>query len=247
MRRLPPITKNLLIINVLAFLAYLVFQSRGVDLNNELGLHYFQSEKFMPYQFITYMFLHGGWEHIFFNMFALWMFGGIVEQTVGAKRFIIYYFVCGIGAGICQEVAQFIHFQNLEIIQETYHGEQIDCVLLENYVEVELNNYLSLWTCVGASGAIYGILLAFGMYYPNERMFIIPIPFPIKAKYLVVGYAVIECMATITSNHDGIAHIAHLGGMVFGLLLILYWRYKDNRNQGGGAVYVSFDSYNRNY
>lgn len=243
MRNIPPITKNLLIINILCFAAYLVFQYRGVDLNDMLGLHYFKSSSFAPYQFITYMFMHGDWMHLFFNMFALWMFGGIIEQTFGAKRFVIYFLVCGIGAGLCQEVAQYFEYSGIDIVQ-AYHPR------LHRMVDAYKTNLglAPLANCLGASGYIYGILLAFGMCYPNERMFIIPIPFPIKAKYLVLGYAVIEVMAEVTRAQDGIAHIAHLGGMLFGMLLILYWRHQNKkRNNKGNTVYVNFDNYNRRY
>lgn len=248
MRTIPPITKNLLIINILAFVAKYVLELRGIDLEQLLGLHFFLSEGFRPWQFITYMFMHSSLEHIFFNMFALWMFGCIIEQTQGPKRFITYYLACGIGAGLCQELAQFIHYQSLDIITVNTLSGATECVMLDGYdLPVELRSYLLHWNCVGASGAVYAILLAFGMYYPNERMFIIPIPFPIKAKYLVVGYAVIELMALLTRANDGVAHIAHLGGMIFGVFLIILWRRMDNRNRGGGATYVTFDSYNRNY
>ncbi len=244
MRTIPPIVKNLLIINILAFAAIFVFEkSQGIDLNHLLGLHFVRGEHFAPWQFITYMFMHEGWEHLFFNMFALWMFGGIIERTLGFKRFLIYYFVCGIGAGICQEIAQLIQYSDVTVIQ-AYHP--LKHHLVDAYQAIDGIN--PIMGCVGASGAIYGILLAFGMIYPNERMFIIPIPFPIKAKYLVLGYAVIELMSVLTRAHDGVAHVAHLGGMIFGILLILFWRKQDNkRNNGGGATYVSFDNYNRGY
>ncbi|MCQ2223783.1 MAG: rhomboid family intramembrane serine protease [Bacteroidaceae bacterium] len=242
MRQMTPAVKNLLIINVLCFAAFFVLEhSRGIDLNNLLGLHFILASDFMPYQFVSYMFMHSDIMHLFFNMFALWMFGCIIEQTMGTKRFLTYYFVCGIGAGICQEVAQFVHYSMLEhadvamSLNGLVHGQ---FVLTENGA-MDIN----WWSTVGASGAVYGILLAFAMYYPNNEMFIIPIPFPIKAKYLVLGYAVIEVLEAINRSNDHIAHMAHLGGMLFGLLLILYWRNKNKRR--GNTQYVSFDSYNR--
>lgn len=249
MRNIPTITKNLLIINLLMFVAGWALIGHGYDLNEMLGLHFFMADEFRPYQFLTYMFMHGGWEHLFFNMFALWMFGGIIERTLGPQRYILYYLVCGIGAGLCQELAQYIHYLQLDLVDVQNFGQTVKCVNLEGYSRpVMLSSYLSLWNCVGASGSIYGILLAFGMLYPNERMFIIPIPVPIKAKYLVLGYAVIELMDVLTSAHDGVAHIAHLGGMIFGVLLILYWRSQDNRNnRSGGATYVTFDSNYQRY
>lgn len=245
MRQMTPIVKNLLIINILCFAATWVLQTRGIDLENICGLHFLLASDFQPFQFVTYMFMHGGLMHLALNMFALWMFGCVMEQTMGFKRFLTYYLICGIGAGICQEVAQFVHYSMMEHVDVALnngalvHGKFV----LTEYGAMDIN----WWSTVGASGSIYGILLAFAMYYPNNEMFIIPIPFPIKAKYLVLGYAVIEVMDVLTRSNDNVAHIAHLGGMVFGLLLILYWRYTDNhgRRSGGGAQYVSFDSYNR--
>ncbi len=249
MRGIPPVVKNLLIINFLVFIAgEFVLPRQGINLDEYCSLHFFMAEEFYPHQFITYMFLHGSIEHILLNMFALWMFGGIIERTLGTNRFIIFYLVCGIGAGICQEVAQYIHYLNLDVFDVPQGDGFIKCITLEGYDRpVSLASYLSHWSCVGASGCIYGILLAFGMLYPNERMFIFPIPVPIKAKYFVCVYAVIEIMSVVTRAHDGVAHIAHLGGMVFALLLILYWRNKEKKKrQGGGATFVSFDNYRRN-
>lgn len=214
-QQLPPITKNLLIINILMYAASYVLKRYAVDLNSLLGLHFFMASDFRLHQIFTYLFMHGNFEHLFFNMFALWMFGGLIEQMLGQKRFLTYYLVCGIGAGLMQELAQFIHLLVVLPDYQIYNAE-------------ELADALNLWNTVGASGAIYGILLAFGMLLPEERMFIIPIPVPIKAKYFVVGYAVIELMSAMLRSNDGVAHMAHLGGMLFGLLLLLHWR-----NPGG--------------
>jgi len=208
---MPPITKNLLIINILAFAAAFVAQRYGIELNSLFGLHFFMASDFRVYQFVTYLFMHGSFEHLFFNMFALWMFGRIIEQVMGQKRFLIYYMVCGIGAGLVQELAQYIHY--LTILPD-----------LPPVPHEQLAEALNGWNTVGASGAIYGILLAFGMLFPDERMFIIPIPVPIKAKYFVVGYAVIELMSALLRSNDQVAHMAHLGGMLFGLFLLLHWR-----------------------
>ena len=249
MRNIPTVTKNLLLVNIIAFVATWLLQIRGIDLNDVCGLHYFMAADFHPWQLVTYMFLHSGFMHILFNMFALWMFGVVIEQTQGPRRFLIYYLVCGLGAGVCQEIVQYIHYLQLDLVQVNYMGQMTDCVLVDGYDRpILLSSYLNAWSCVGASGAVYGVLLAFGLYYPNERMFIIPIPFPIKAKYFVVGYAVIEVLEALTRPGDGVAHVAHLGGMFFGLLLILYWRNRDNHSsRGGGATYVSFDSYNKRF
>lgn len=216
MNNMPPITKNLLIINVLAFASIYVARLYGIDLQNVLGLHFFLANDFHFYQFITYMFMHAGIEHLFFNMFAVWMFGRIMEQTFGQKRYLIYYFTCGIGAGLLQELVQYVSFlsQGLEGYSQISMAG----------ITMEMGDFLNRWTTVGASGAVYGILLSFGMTYPEERMFIFPLPVPIKAKFFVIGYAAIELFSALGRSSDGVAHFAHLGGMLFGLLLILYWR-----------------------
>lgn len=222
MNNIPTITKNLLIVNVVVFLATYLFRTMGVDLNNVLGLHFFLAPDFHIYQLFTYMFAHGGFSHIFFNMFALWMFGCIVERTWGPKKFLTYYIVCGVGAGLFQELAQLAQFAQFYFIA----SEQLPHFTLAQTMKVANANaaFLNLWTTVGASGAVYGILLAFGMLYPEERIFIFPLPVPIKAKWFVMGYAAIELFMAYSSTGDGVAHLAHLGGMVFGFFLIRYWR-----------------------
>ena len=223
-RDTPPITKNLIIINVLVYMAQLVFEQRGTDLASLAGLHYVLAGDFHVFQFFTYMFLHGSLTHLFFNMFSLWRFGRIIERTMGPRRFLLYYFVCGVGAGLCQEL-----WQTGEYFMEglaDYQWVNIGGALLP------VGEYLNYWTTIGASGACYGILLAFGMTFPEERLMLLIPPIPVKAKYFVVGYAAIELFAAFGSDSN-IAHFAHLGGMLFGLLLILWWRRKD-RNPGGG-------------
>ena len=222
---MPTVTKNLLIINILFFLGTFVAKTYGVDLNFLLGLHYFQSDHFNISQIFTYMFMHGGFSHLFFNMFALWMFGRILETVWGPRKFLIYYLVCGIGAGLVQEIVQFIEVQGY--LSEAYAQAQTYGMTLTKDILQQLFNRMP--STVGASGAVYGILLAFGMSFPNEKLFIIPFPFPIKAKFFVIGYAVIELFAAVGNNpNDNVAHFAHLGGMIFGLILILYWRKKGN-------------------
>lgn len=219
-------TKNLLIVNFLAFAATWVLELRGIDLTQLLGLHFFLASDFQIYQFFTYMFLHGGFTHIFFNMFALWMFGSVIERVWGPKKFIFYYIVCGIGAGITQELVQYA----------TYTIEGISAYQYVNAggFQMTTDAYINLWTTIGASGAVYGILLAFGMIFPNERLFIIPFPFPIKAKWLIVGYIAIELFSAMTGPGDGVAHMAHLGGMLFGFLLIRYWQKHPDSSQSFG-------------
>ncbi len=214
MRSIPTVTKNLLIINIIAFIASLVLAGKGIDLNNIFGLHFFMASDFHLYQFFTYMFMHGGWEHIFFNMFALWMFGCVVENVWGPKKFLFYYILCGIGAGFVQEIAQLVS------LCITYHFSLGDVFSLRDELAVALNG----WTTVGASGAIYAVLLAFGMIFPNERIFIFPLPIPIKAKWFVMFYVVVELFSAMGSGgNDNVAHFAHLGGMLFGFILIRYW------------------------
>lgn len=226
---MPPITKNLLICNVLAFLALIVAeQVYGIDLNDVLGLHFFLATDFHVYQLFTYMFMHAGWEHIILNMFMLWMFGAVIENTFGAKRFLFYYIFCGIGAGLMQEMAQFAWiFSKIAPDYGFANAFQVMAGLGQ-----ELNGL----TTVGASGAIYALLLAFGMLFPEEKMFIIPIPIPIKAKWMVMGSIAIELFSALGAPGDQVAHIAHLGGMVFGFFLIRHWR----RSAGGYGS--SFDA-----
>lgn len=237
MRNIPTVTKNLLILNVLAYLVGMLFGNRAGGLNDLFGLHFFLAPDFGLYQLVTYMFMHASLSHLFFNMFALWMFGCIVERTWGARKFLVYYMVCGIGAGLLQEMAQFVQFYM--IAAESIHGFSVSQIMT---VAKASAAGINLWTTVGASGAIYGILLAFGMLYPEERMFIFPLPVPIKAKFFVVGYAAIELFMAFSISGDDVAHLAHLGGMLFGFLLIRYWRRHPGRgyNRVGGRQF--FDS-----
>ena len=216
MRNIPVITKNLLIINVLVFVATYALRGLNIDLDTLLGLHFILAPDFRVWQFVTYMFMHGGVTHLLMNMFMLWMFGMVVENVWGPKKFLFYYMVCGLGAGVCQELAQY----------GTYVVEglaQYETVRIANSI-IPMSEYLNMMNTVGASGAIYGVLLAFGMLFPEERMFIIPIPVPIKAKWIVIGSVVVELFSAIGTSNDGVAHLAHLGGMLFGFILIRYWK-----------------------
>lgn len=226
-----PITKNLLIINVLCFLAQQVMHLYGIDLTDALGLHFVLAESFGPWQLVSYMFLHGSWAHLFFNMFSLWMFGSLIERTLGARRFLIYFFVCGIGAGICQEL-----WQTAEYFY--YHLSTYERVVTSTGL-ISMASYLNQWTTIGASGACYGVLLAFGMLYPNERIMLLLPPIPMKAKYFVAGYAVIEVWSAYASN-DNVAHLAHLGGMLFGWLLLHIWRKQTQRKQWGNGGWTQW-------
>ena len=234
-------TKNLLIVNFLTFVATWVLQLRGIDLTQLLGLHFFLASDFHFYQFFTYMFLHGGFTHIFFNMFALWMFGAVIERVWGSRKFIFYYICCGVGAGVAQELVQYVNYsiEGLAAYQYVNAGG----------VQMTTDAYINLWTTIGASGAVYAILLAFGMIFPNERLFIIPFPFPIKAKWLVAGYIVIELFSAMSGPGDGVAHMAHLGGMLFGFLLIRYWQKHPDSSQrfGRSRGQEFFESMKRRY
>lgn len=223
MNNLPTVTKNLLIINVLCFFGMLVAKRYGIDVENLLGLHFFLASDFNLSQLISYMFMHANFQHIFFNMFAVWMFGRVLEQVWGPKRFLTYYLICGIGAGLIQELVQY-----LEYAFTLSNYDSVNLGIAGGIIPME--EYLNMMTMVGASGAVYGILLAFGMLFPNSQMFIFPLPFPIKAKYFVIGYAVLELFLGLGGG-DGVAHFAHLGGMLFGLILIIYWRKKNGNQQ----------------
>ena len=232
MNNIPPVTKNLLIVNVLAFIACLLSGADpygGYALNDVLGLHFFKATDFHLYQLFTYMFMHASWSHIFFNMFALWMFGCVVERVWGPRKFLFYYISCGVGAGLIQELAQFVSIYSDLAAQGL------------TFAQINPASFNGL-TTVGASGAIYAILLAFGMIFPEERIFIFPLPIPIKAKWLVMLYAGIELYSAMNTTGDNVAHLAHLGGMLFGFFMIRYWQKHpgENYNNNGGRQF--FDS-----
>lgn len=237
MHYMPPVTKNLLIINVLFFLGRYVASLYGIDLDDVLGLHFVLASHFHLYQVLTYMFMHASWAHIFFNMFAVWMFGVAIENAMGSRRYLLYYLTCGLGAAMTQEVVQFVQY--------AYNGLDAYEQIRTAGAVMAMGDYLNLWTTVGASGAVYGILLAFGMTFPDNRIFIFPLPVPIKAKYFVAGYAVIELLSGFGSSNDGVAHFAHLGGMLFGLLLLLYWRNGGGRSNNNSHWYDQGGHYDR--
>lgn len=212
-RVLPDVVKHLLIINVLMYLATITLERFGIDMTGLFGLHFFKASDFRIYQFVTYMFMHGSFAHLFFNMFALWMFGNTLENLWGSQRFLLFYLVCGLGAGLCQELVQYIQYTStLADYTSVNTGSQV----------IPMAAYLNRMTTVGASGAVYGLLLAFGMMFPDSRIYLYFL-LPIKAKWFVIGYAVIELFSGLAGS-DNIAHFAHLGGMLFGLILILYWK-----------------------
>jgi len=268
---LPPVVKNLIIINTLFFLATLALRRFHIDLINILGLHYPGASGFRIYQFATYMFMHGGWAHIFFNMFALWMFGNLIENVWGGKKFLIFYLLTGLGSGIVYIF--WIHFslgKNLDMLNaiishptvpavEAYFHEygfrlnelttalsQSDLNLFNHNMNLLANgsaastdiqqiiSFLSTYKAeminemvvIGASGAIFGLLLAFGMMFPNMLIYLY-FAIPIKAKWFVIGYGLIELFSGIRNKPgDNVAHFAHIGGMLVGFLIIMYWKKK---------------------
>jgi membrane associated rhomboid family serine protease len=197
-----PVVLNLIIINALVFVAQLVFDSSGLDitggqqlgwLTSRIGLWSYNTGLFEPYQLVTHMFALGGFFHILFNMYALWIFGSVLERTWGPKRFLIFYFICGLAAGITEMFLVPIGF------------------------------------AVGASGAVMGLLAGFAYTYPNVQFYILPIPFPIKAKYLAALYAAFDLFGQFSGYGGKVAHFAHLGGLVMGFILVIIWKKTDRK------------------
>lgn len=239
--QIPVVTKNLIIINFIVWLAMFVLPSRlGAGLEDFGGLHYFKAADFNPAQLITYMFMHstGGFAHILFNMFSLWMFGTIIERTMGAGRFIFYYLSCGIGAALIQELVWALTWEDT-FSRLLANANHVDYPEMKAYLQLmsdspEVKHMLNSLVTIGASGAIYGVFLAYGMLFPNQMVYLYFL-FPIKAKWMMVGMVVIELligMSEAAGKPDGVAHFAHLGGMIFGFLILLYWKKKGTF--GGG-------------
>jgi membrane associated rhomboid family serine protease len=221
--QLPEIIKNLLIINGLLFFATITLDNFGIDLNKLLALHQFQSPNFRPHQLITHFFMHGDFTHLFFNMFAIWMFGKTLENIWGAKRFLTFYIITALGAA-----AIHIFVIQYQIFQLAESSEMLDLAKKGLYNTSNINSLrltqLVSTPTVGASGELFGILLAFGMLFPNTLLYIY-FAIPIKVKYFVIIYGALELYAGISNNPaDNVAHFAHLGGMLFGYLLLKYWQ-----------------------
>lgn len=226
MSDLPVVTKNIIIINILVWLATLALPRIGIDLVDLLGLHVIGASSFHLHQLLTYMFMHDphSFTHVFFNMFAVFMFGRILENLWGPKRFLLYYIITGLGAAITQELVWIYNLQD---------------IFMSNYQQVNLGGgqlmpvqqYLNLYVTIGASGSVFGILLAFGMLFPNIPLYIMFIPIPIKAKYFVIFYGLAELfMGVANFGGDNVAHFAHLGGMLFGFIMIYMWKKKNKTN-----------------
>ncbi|MFM7710629.1 MAG: rhomboid family intramembrane serine protease [Ferruginibacter sp.] len=218
MQRFTPVVLNLIIINTLVFFAQAVFEgpTAPIDITDYFALHHYKSEQFKPHQLITHMFLHGGLFHLLFNMLALWMFGSMMERVWGPKRFIQFYFICGIVAGVAQMINYAVTYQDIDaMVLQTNDWELYQEALRRN-------------ATVGASGAIMGVLAAYAYTFPNTELFIMPIPFPIKAKWAIMGIIALDVFGGVASTpNDNIAHFAHVGGALCGLLIVWIW----NRNR----------------
>jgi membrane associated rhomboid family serine protease len=234
---MPPVVKNLIFINILMLLAYYVAGSTlNIDLNRLLGIYFPKSDQFKPIQILTHMFMHGNPMHLIFNMFALYMFGQILEQVWGPKRFFIYYIITGLGAALTYEVViavQYVKIMNIitpEQLQEVLDNGNTYFTQGKGYLDPVMKELQSiLYTpTVGASGAVFGILLAFGVLFPNTQLMLLFPPIPIRAKYFVAIYGGIELYLAVTQPGSSIAHAAHLGGMIFGYILIRVWRKTSN-------------------
>ena len=256
---IPPVIRNLLLINVgMALLTWIAGRIMHIDLNALLGLYTPGTANFKPYQFVTYMFMHGGLEHLFFNMFALWMFGRILEQVWGGKRMLIYYTITGLGAALIHTGINYLSLRSIQadaaavlaapspdafaaFVSEHFKAyyDQIYSRLLDSwythpYSQVHINQAAAYMQqlidmqanipTVGASGAVYGVLLAFGMMFPNTQLMLLIPPIPIKAKWMVIGYGALELILGLTQPGSNVAHFAHLGGMIFGYFLIKHWQ-----------------------
>jgi len=233
---IPPVVKNLLIINVLFFIAKYIFESKGIQLEFYLGAMYFDSPLFKIWQPITYMFMHGGFTHILFNMFALYSFGSVIEGRWGAKRFLNFYLITGLGALALQWAVQAVEVYGITGSVLNPGAVTIDIVKgiaslnLNGISSEQGNTLLGIYSgpMVGASGAIFGLLVAFGMLYPDAELYIMFIPVPVKAKYIIPIYILIELSLGVAQfQGDSIAHYAHLGGALIGFILVRLWRHKN--------------------
>ena len=228
-RHVTPATLWLLIINIVMFVATVLLEWVGVaDLRWWLGAHFWKGSAFAVYQLLTSMFMHADLMHLFFNMFALFTFGPWVERAFGTKRFLLFYFVCGLGAGVVQELVWQYTWQGMVVpIEMTSNG-------VTKTVEMTISQVLAVhpeWQgqilnelcAIGASGAMFGVMLAFAVCFPNVPLYLFFIPIPIKAKWAVLGYGVLELFFGVSGTFSGVAHFAHLGGLLFGGLMILIW------------------------
>lgn len=218
-RSLPPVIKNLLIINGLIWLAQQTISGGTFSIEQTFALHYVQSDFYRPWQFISYMFLHdpGNFFHLLFNMFALWMFGSTLENLWGSKRFLLFYLICGFGAGLVQMAALWV---DVNQVTKAFALGQAGAEDVWRTINSQT---------LGASGAVMGIFAAFAYTFPNTQLFIIPFPFPIKAKWAMVGLIALDLFGGFSSRSSGVAHFAHVGGALIGIILLILWNKRDRR------------------
>lgn len=213
-RQTSPIVLNLIIINALAFFAQVAFggMSELNKVNDLFALHHYKSEVFRPYQLITHMFMHGSFFHLLFNMLGLWMFGNILEKLWGPQKFLLFFLIAGVAAGLAQMGSYIYDYWQID-------HQILDSENMEKYQEIMRVN-----CTIGASGAVMGILAAYGYLFPNTQLFIMPIPFPIKAKWAIIGIIALDVFGGVSNTaNDNIAHFAHVGGAIAGFLLVFYW------------------------
>lgn len=219
---LPVVIKNLLIINTLVFLAQVILRQE-FDIDRYFALHTWQSPFFKPWQLITHMFMHGTTEHLIFNMLALWMFGSVLEGVWGPKKFLIFYLLCGLGAALAHMLVLYYEMQPIVEVFKTLPVSQQEELLYSNMYKLNT-------ATVGASGAVFGCLAAFGFMYPESYIYVYFLV-PIKAKWFVILYAAMELFLGIkNSAGDNVAHFAHLGGAVVGFLLVYFWKKSNRQN-----------------
>lgn len=223
---LPTVTKNIIIICLLLFLASFLAEKQGIELTDILGLHYFKAPAFKPFQFVTYMFMHGNFMHIFFNMFGLFTFGSVLENAWGPKRFLFYYVFTGLGAAFIQLLVY--HYELIPLFEQTDQMlSQTKDYIVQSNIIARRNELMNSLVVIGASGSLFGLLIAFGMLFPNAELMMLFLPIPIKAKYFVAIYGAIELFSGISNSPaDNVAHFAHLGGMLFGFIILMIWRYR---------------------
>lgn len=244
---IPPVTRNIILINILVWILEMIMPKFGDSIISMLGLHFWESPKFNPFQLISYMFIHSNSTvmHVLFNMFTLYMFGRMMESVWGSRRFLIFYLICGIGAAIVQEIVWHFTWMH-EYIEGIARLNSLSYSQMQSIVHQAVVAGDPEWTdamvkmknsllCVGASGAVFGVLLGFAFVFPNIPMYLFFIPVPVKAKYMVAGYAVLEFFLGISGSGTLVAHFAHLGGMLFALILLLIWKHRGTL--GGNRFY----------
>lgn len=232
---MPPVVKNLLLLNVVMFIITVIGEMQGIQLTRLLGGYVFNSPYFEPYQMVTHFFMHGGLFHIFFNMFALVIFGSVLEQVWGAKRFFIFYVVTALGAFIVHQLVGYFEVKSLEreLVENGFNLYQVKDLVQDNMSKglISTNPLLRDYQVgigipvVGASGAVYGVFVAFAYLFPNTQLMLLFPPIPVKAKWLVLFLVGIALFQSFQSNPgDNIAHLAHLGGALVGFIMVLFWQ-----------------------